>query len=343
MPTIRDLAREAGVGVGTASRVLSGHPHVAPATRARVQAAMERLGYRPSRVARALSKGRTQVLEVLVPLFTRYFYVEVLRGIEAALAATDYSLVIRTIERAADRDRAFADPCPRGHADGVLIVSLLPTAELIERLARAGCPAVLVDAEDARLPSIAVDHAAAAALAVHHLIALGHRRIGLIDHPEDPFAPVYPGGRYQGYRRALVEAGIAPRPEYELITDFSPEGGGAALERLLALAEPPTAVFVGSDTQAIGVLDTARRHGMRVPDDLAVVGYNDIELAQYLGLTTVRIPMREMGRRGVELLLTLLATDSPPPAAARLPAELVVRRTCGAARAGGAGMERSAL
>src|SRR5579875_3078668 len=151
-PTIRDLAREAGVGVGTASRVLTGNPLVAAATRARVHAAMERLGYRPSRVARALSQRRTDTLGVLVPLFTRYFYVEVLRGIEVALADSHYALLIRTIERLADRDRAFADPCPPGQADGLLVVSLTPTAEMLGRLAQAGCPAVLVDSADPRLP-----------------------------------------------------------------------------------------------------------------------------------------------------------------------------------------------
>ena len=330
MPTIRDLAQEAGVGIGTASRVLSGSPRVAAETRARVHAAMERLGYRPSRVARALSKGRTQTLEVMVPLFTRYFYVEVLRGIEAALVDTDYALLIRTIERATDRDRAFEDPCPRGRADGVLIVSLTPTAKLLEQLSLAECRAVLVDSDDPRLSNVTVDHAAAAASAVRHLIALGHRRIASIDHPEDPFAPAYPGGRHKGYRRALAEAGIPPRPEYELMTDFSPEAGAGALDSLLALPEPPTAVFVGSDTQAFGVLEAARRRGLRVPEDLAVVGYNDIELAQYLGLTSVRVPMREMGQRGVELLLAALHEPDSPPTQVRLPAQLVVRRTCGA-------------
>jgi DNA-binding LacI/PurR family transcriptional regulator len=321
---------------------------VADATRARVRAAAERLAYRPSPAARALSSGRTQTLEVVVPLITRYYYVEALRGVEDALAATDYALVVRTVERRADRDRVFRDRPVRARADGLLLVSLAPTPRLLDWLAGAALPAVLVDAEHPRLPGVAVDHEGAAAGAVAHLLALGHRRIALIDHPREPWpeappaargappgrgggAAGRPGVRRRGYRRALAAAGAPPAPELERVADYSPEGGAAALHALLALPAPPTAVFVGSDTQAFGVLDAARRAGRRVPEDLAVVGYNDVELARFLGLTTVRVPMREMGRRGVELLLARLAAPEAQAPRLRLPTTLVVRQTSGAA------------
>ena len=330
MVTIQDVARAAGVGVGTASRALSGNPHVADDTRAHVQAVAEQLGFRPSPIARAFSRGRTHTLEVLVPLMTQHFYVEVLRGIEEALDSTEYSLLIRSIERRTDRGRLLRAPELRGRVDGALMVSLNPTRGLIGRLMEAALPLVLVDAEHPRLASVGVDHAAAAQAAVRHLVDLGHRRIALVDHPEDPFAPVYPDARHRGYRAALSEAGLKPRPEYERVTDFSPHAAAAALSELLALRNPPTAVFAGSDSQAIGILEAARQAGRRVPGDLAVVGYNDIEVAAYLGLTTVHIPMRELGRYGVELLLE--AIDSPEAAPERmvLPAELVVRTTSGA-------------
>jgi DNA-binding LacI/PurR family transcriptional regulator len=342
-PTIEDVARAAGVGLGTASRALGGRPHVAADTRARVQAAARRLGYRPSAAARALSRGRTHTLEVVVPLATRYYYVEALRGIEDALAATDYALVIRTVERPADRDRVFDARDARARADGLLLVSVPPTPGLLARLAGAGVPAVLVDAEHAPLASVAVDHEAAAAGAVAHLLGLGHRRVGLIDHPREPWlAPGGDGGaaararagsrpaaRRRGYRRALAAAGLRPAPELERVAAYSPAGGAAALAALLALPRGPTAVFVGSDTQTLGVLDGARRAGRRVPDDLAVVSYNDVELARYLGLTTVRVPIREMGRRGTELLLARLAAPGVPPVRERLPTRLVVRQTSG--------------
>lgn len=330
MPTIRDVAREAGVGVGTVSRVLGGRPRVAPETRARVEAAVQRLGYRPSSAARALSRRRTHTLEVVVPLVTRHFYVEVLRGIEAALAETDYALVIRTIERTVAREHALTALGHGDRADGVIVVSLTPTTGLRERLAAARLPAVLVDAAHPDLPGVAVDHASAAAAANRYLIGLGHRRVALVDQPEEALAPAQSRDRERGYRIALAEAGVRPRPEYEVSSDSSPEGGMAAAEALLSLPEPPTAVFVGSDTQAVGVIEAARRLGRRVPRDLSVVGYGDIEMSRHVGLTSVRVPVRELGRRGVELLLVALEGPLDPPHQILLDAELIVRRSAAA-------------
>lgn len=327
MPTIRDVAREAGVGVGTVSRVLSGGARVAPATRARVEAAMARLDYRPSPAARALSRRRTHTLEVVVPLATRHFYVEVLRGIEAALADTDYAVVIRTIERPAARDRALAALGQRGRADGVIVVSLTPTPDLLAQLGAAQLPAVLVDAVHPALPSVFVDHAAAASDATQHLLALGHRRIAFIDQREDPATPAAPAERLRGYQTELDAAGVARQPDYVIVADPSPEGGMAAAEALLGLPEPPTAVFIGSDTQAVGVLQAARRDGRRVPRDLSVVGYGDIEMSRHIGLTTMRVPVRELGQRGVDLLLEAVTTLADPPPQIRLPAALIERRT----------------
>jgi DNA-binding LacI/PurR family transcriptional regulator len=177
---------------------------------------------------------------------------------------------------------------------------------------------------------VSVDHAAAAYSAVQHLVSLGHRQIALVDRPEDPFAPVYPDARHRGYRMALLASDIEPRPEYERVTDFTPQAGAEALRELLALRIPPTAIFACSDSQAIGILEAARQAGRSVPRDLAVVGYNDIEVAAYLGLTTVHIPMREMGKGGVELLLQTIDHPEAPAGHVLLPAELIIRRTSGA-------------
>ncbi|MDQ2807196.1 MAG: LacI family transcriptional regulator [Chloroflexota bacterium] len=329
MPTIKDVAREAGVGIGTVSRVLNGRPRVATTTRQRIKEAMERLGYRPNPVAQGLRSRRTHLIEVLVPMFTRHFYVEVLRGIEIGLGTTDYGLVIRSIEKQVDRDRAFANAGAHSYADGLLIVSLAPTDELVARLQAARCPIVLVDAAYSGLSSVTIDHATAAVAAVGHLLELGHCRIALIDRQEDPFTAARPSERQAGYREALAGAGLPLYPAYEMVADFSPEAGLAALHTLLALPQPPTAIFVGSDAQAVGVLQGARQLGYRVPQDLSIVGYNDIELAPYLGLTTVRVPMGAMGQRGVELLLAQLDEPQQAPVQERLPAELVLRATTG--------------
>ncbi len=329
MPTISDVAREAGVGVGTVSRVLNGSRQVTPATLQRVKEVMERLGYRPNPIAQRLRSRRSHTIEVLVPLFTRHFYVEVLRGIEMGLGTTDYGLLIRSIEKQADRDRAFANSGAHDYADGVLIVSLAPADDLVERFHVAQCPVVLIDAEYGGLSSISVDHEAAAAMAVRHLLALGHRRIALIDRPQDPFTATYSGGRYAGYRQVLAAAGLPVRPEYEVLTKFTPEAGTAALYTMLELPQPPTAIFVGSDSQAIGVIQGARQRGCRIPEDLSIVGYNDVEISRYLDLTTVRVPMYEMGRRGAELLLARLAEPEQAQVQERLQATLVVRATTG--------------
>ncbi len=331
--TIHDVAREAGVGVGTASRALSGNPHVADETRAHVLAIAEELGFRPSPIARAFSRGRTHTLEIIMPLFTRDFYIEVLRGIEEAIASTDYSLLVQTIERTTDRDRLVRRRRVRGRVDGALLVSLRPTRAMLDRFTEADVPVVLADVEYGRLSSVAIDHEAAAMVAVSHLLDLGHRHVALIDHPEDPFVPVYPHSRHRGYRKALTDAGLTPCAEFEQVTDDTPEAGAAAMQILLALPRPPTAVFAGSDSQAVGALDVARQHGLRVPDDLSVVGYNDIALAPYLGLTTMRVPMRELGRLGIQLLVDQLEDPSSPHEHLRLPSELVVRRTTATAPA----------
>jgi DNA-binding LacI/PurR family transcriptional regulator len=329
-PTIRDVAREAGVGLGTVSRVLGGNPHVSDETRQRVTAAIERLGYHPSTSARALSRGRTHTIEVIVPLLTRYYYFEILRGVLVVVANTDYCLNIRVLERPTDREQAFVQVDRRGHPDGLLLVRVRPSGDLVARLARAGVPAVLVDAPYPDLPDVGADHRAAATMMMEHLLSLGHRRVALADRPDDPFDASVLRGRRQGYRDALARAGIGHRPEYEPPTAWSAEGGAVALDALLALPEPPTAVFAGSDTQAIGVLERARQRGLTVPGDLAVCGYGDIELARYLGLTTVRVPMRAMGEHAIGLLLEAIEGRVGTPAQVRLPAELVVRSTCGA-------------
>jgi DNA-binding LacI/PurR family transcriptional regulator len=326
--TIRDVAREAGVGLGTASRALAHEPGVAATTRARVLAAAERLGYRRSPIAHAFSRRRTNTLEIIVPRFTR-FYMEILRGVESALADTDYSVVIRTIERREARERVLAACCTRGRSDGVLFISILPPDDLVERLLGMGLPAVLIDGEHPQLTSIRADDEQAEMAVVRHCVELGHHQIALLDRAEDPFGPAVPSGRQRGFERAMAEAGLEISDGYVQVIPFGLEGGARGFERLAALPEPPTAVLTGADMQAMGVIEAARRHGWKVPEDLSVVGCHDIELAEHLGLTTVRVPVRDLGQLGAGLLLAAIGQSAAPPQRISLPAELVVRATCG--------------
>ncbi len=329
MPTIHDVARAAGVGIGTVSRVLNRSSLVSAATRQRVLAAIEQLGYQPSPIARAFGRRRTEQLEVVVPRFAQAFLVDILSGISDGLADTDFTVLLRTVETEHDRDRVFEECCVRGRSDGVLLVWLPPTEALVQRLLDVGLPLVLVNAEHPRCASVGVDHAASAASAVEYCLRLGHRRIGLIDRRTDVFDGSSPGICRAGYIASLHAAGIEAPDALQQVAELSPDAGGNALQVLLAMADAPTAVLVGSDAQAIGAISAARAAGRRVPEDLSLVGYNDNDVTRYLGLTTVTLPLRELGRLAVERLVALVSEPEEAPSAAHLPTHLTVRRTCG--------------
>jgi DNA-binding LacI/PurR family transcriptional regulator len=332
MPTIEDVAREARVGVGTVSRVINGSPLVSEARRKRVLAAIELLGYRPSQVARAFGSRRTRALEVIVPLFLGPIFLHVLQGIQDALAENGHTLLLRTVDTREERDRAFKECCSRGRADGALALWLVPSPTLVDRVLAERFPVVLLNVADPRFWSVGVDHDVSAQHAVEYCAGLGHRRIALIDRREDVFDPDGAGMCERGYREAVHSAGLEDRAEYEQKAEFSKAGGAAALERLAELPEPPTAIVVASEAQAIGVLQAAREHGWRIPGDVSVVGYSDSAYAEYLGLTTIGVPVREIGREATRVLLGAIADPAPAPRAIMRQTNLLVRRTCGPPR-----------
>jgi len=330
---ISDVAARAGVGVATVSRVLNGHVGVRPRTRERVVEAIEALNYRPSSLARSLSLRRTMVVAALLPWFTNPSAVQRVRGIVDGLGGSDYDLMVFDIE-SEDRQRRAFELFDRGdRADGLLVVSTLPPEREVDRLQAAGIPCVLIDAVHASFPSIAVDDVAGGEMATRHLVNLGHRRVALIGDPPPEFRFDWSRDRTKGYERALAAAGIEQRSEYVREGTRLPHVARAIAAELLSLAERPTAVFAASDTQAIGVLEAAKALGIGVPGELSVIGFDDIEVAAYLGLTTVRQPLVESGRRGTRLLLEMLAGLVVPPLREQLPLELVVRSTTGPAAA----------
>jgi len=334
--TIRDVAQKAGVGLATVSRVLNNSPLVSNPTRIRVQEAIAELNYSPNPTARRLSLGKTLTIAVIAPFFTRPAFVERLRGVEYTLADTPYDLVIYNVEDIAKRDLYFRNIPRADRADGVLIISLPPRDEDVQLLADSQIPIVLVDANHPSLTSlnrVVTDDMSGGRIATQHLIELGHRRIGYIsDLFESPFKFTASYDRYLGYREALASANIPLQSDYVR----SGEHGRAVAKKLaldmLALREPPTAIFAASDTQAMGVLEAARELNLRIPQDLSVVGYDDIEVAEYLGLTTIRQLLFESGKRGVNLLLEVI--DNPPIKSAHevLPVQLIVRHTTSAPR-----------
>ncbi len=329
--TIRDVAKKAGVGLGTVSRVINASPQVSEATRRRVEEVIAELHYTPNPTARRLSLGKTLTVAVITPFFTRPSFTERLRGIENSLAESDYDLNIFNVETVERRDQCMHQIPRPDRADGVIILSLSPRDEDIPYLQQAQVPIVLVDANHPSLSSlnrVIVDDVAGGRTATQHLIDLGHCRIGYIsDWLDNPFNFTSSRYRFLGYRQALDAAGIPFRPEYHGQGEHDWSEASLLAAQMLALPEPPSAIFAASDTQALGVLEAARHTGLRVPADLSVIGYDDIEIAEYLGLTTIRQLLYESGQIGVELLLDTLEGLHPEPVYKVLPTELIVRGT----------------
>lgn len=329
--TIRDVAKKAGVGLGTVSRVINESPQVSEVTRRRVQEVIAELHYTPNPTARRLSLGKTLTVAVITPFFTRPAFIERLRGIENTLSESDYDLNIYNVETVQRRDQCMHQIPRPDRADGVIILALSPRDEDLPYLQRAQVPIVLVDANHPSLSSmnrVIVDDVAGGGAAVQHLVDLGHRRIGYIsDWLYNPFNFTSSRDRYQGYRQVLDAAGIPFRPEYHGQAEHGRSEARLLAEQMLALPERPTAIFAASDTQAMGILEAARDAGLRVPADLSVIGYDDIEIAEYLGLTTMRQLLYESGQLGVELLLDTLEGLNVAPVCRVLPTELIVRVT----------------
>jgi len=329
--TIRDVARLAGVSRGTVSRVLNNQPRVDPETRVRVLQAIADLDFSPSALARGLSIGRTHSIGVVVPFITRPSVVERLRGIEGALSTTDYDLVVFNVETPQRRDSVIRDLTRGERVDGMLLVGLEPDEAMVEAIQRSRLPTVLVDAHDARFSRVVIDDVAGAGLAVKHLLGLGHQRIAFLgDLPQVAFS--YPASklRHRGVRRALRAAGLDLPDAYTVIGDPGRSRARELTRALLTRSTPPTALICASDLQAVGAREGARDVEIDVPTDLSIVGFDDLDIAGYLGLTTVRQPLFESGVAGVRLLLEQVA-DGPParPVRTVLEVDVVARTTTG--------------
>jgi LacI family transcriptional regulator len=324
LATITEVAREAGVGVGTVSRVVNGSAAVREETRRRVLDAIARLGYTPNAAARALSTGRTATVGVVAPFFTRASVMTRLRGISRVLDAGGYSLVLFDIERPEQALGYFQELASRGRVDAVLAITLAPEPRELERFRAAGIPVVLIDREHSSLPSVMIDDVAGGRLATEHLLALGHERIGFIGDIE-PCGDRPIARRRAGYDSALRAAGVEPDDALVRRAEHGHELAAAQARELLALPQPPSAIFAASDDQALAVLAAAAEDGVSVPGDLSVVGFDDVESARWAGLTTVAQPLEQSGEQGAELVLAALAGDPVTPCELEL--QLVVRVT----------------
>lgn len=328
MSTISDVATRAGVTKPTVSRVLNNSAPVKPETRARVEAAIRELGYRPSAVARGLARGRLHAIAVVVPFVTRPSVVARVQGMVNGLRESRIPISLYDVEQRDDLDEHLAALTRHLRPEGVVVMSLHPGPQDLDRLREFKVPAVFVDAEVPGWSSVAIDDLSGGALATGHLLDLGHRRIAFIGDPEhNEFGFTSSHNRRLGYRRALEARQIPLDPALERTGPHAREVAGTLADDLLALSDRPTAIFAASDTQALGVLDAAARHGLSVPHDLSVVGFDDIEVAGYAGLSTIRQPLTRSGLEAARLLLDEMKDPGRGPSRIELPLELVPRRT----------------
>lgn len=328
--TIYDVASEAGVAISTVSRVLNSSSEVSEATRQRVQAAIEKLQFRPQRTARTLAQQQTHALAVAMPSFTSLFYVEMLKGIKDELREHDIDLLLCNLGSNAPYQTLYRF-LTRGAVDALLLTSLPVDDQLERELMKLHAPVMLIGSRTEQFDSLYWDDALGSELATQHLIEQGHRRIAMITaHPWS----YNTDGRLQGYRRALEAAGIAFDPDLLAVGEttkhagFSEEAGFEAMQKLIAMDDRPTAVFVSSDVQAFGSMKAVREAGLSIPGDLALVGYDNLKLSGYFGLTTVDQHMYDVGQRAAKRLLERMGSDdSGARITERIEPTLVVRES----------------
>ncbi|OCL25739.1 LacI family transcriptional regulator [Orenia metallireducens] len=324
--TIYDVAKVAGVGVGTVSRVLNASDNVSDKTRQKVLKVMEELNYRPNAMARGLALQKTNSIGIMVPNFVGHFFVEVLQGVQKALDFHNMDLVLFKVDKKY-KEKYIESVIDAQRVDGVLGITLDMTEEEVAKFQDAKLPLVLVDDFREEVSSIAVDDIAGSKKAIEYLLDLGHRKIAFLD---GPLGSIHGFKRLKGVELAFKEAGLKFDHNLLKTGDFNMESGYNLMKEILELNsdEIPTAIFAASDNQAIGALKAIEDAGLKVPEDFALIGYDDIELAKYLNLTTISQPMTKMGKMGIDILIGEISSDKKELTHRVIEPELVIRKSC---------------
>ena len=324
--TLAAIAAQAGVSLPTVSKVVNGRPDVAAATRARVEQLLDQYHYTRSA---GRKRRRSGLVDLVLAGLDSPWAVEILRGVEAWGAAHETGVAVSAVRHGNARPASWTSGLASHETDGVILVTSELTTAQLEQLRGAGLPLVVVDPVNPPppdLPSVGATNWAGGLAATEHLLGLGHRRIGAITGPGEYLCS---RARADGYRSALEREGIGFDPDLVRNGDFRHEGGFQHGRELLDLADPPTAIFAGSDQQAFGVYEAARQHGLRVPQDLSVVGFDDLPVARWVSppLTTVRQPLAEMGLAAAQMLGELIDGLPLPSTRVELATELIVRES----------------
>jgi LacI family transcriptional regulator len=327
--TIRDIAALAGVSTATVSRVINGHTEVSEQTRDAVMRVVREHGYSTNRSARGLSAGRTGLVGVTAPVVHHSYFAVILDGAGEALYAHDMRMVLCPTHHEHAREVSLLERLMQGTTDGALLILPEESSDELAALHETGYRFVIVDPRerlDERVPTVSAAHSSGASEAVEHLLELGHRRIAAIAGPKGWIATEE---RLRGYRGALAAAGEMPDPRLEVESDFHATGGVEAALSLLDRPHPPTAIFAFNDMLAIGAMQAARSLGIRVPEQLSVVGFDDTFEASIVTppLTTVRQPLAEMGRMAVSQLIRMLRDERIEALHVELATKLVVRES----------------
>ncbi|NOZ61177.1 MAG: LacI family transcriptional regulator [Calditrichaeota bacterium] len=339
--TIYDVARKAGVGIGTVSRVINDSPQISPKTREKVLRVIKELKYQPSVMAQGLARRRTNTIACIVPFFTGYFYFEMLNGVQQALSQYGYDLILYSVDQIERKDQFLKKALRERRVDGVLLSSMAINDSLAEKFVQSKLPIILVDAYHPLLDSICVENKEGAFQATEHLIKLGHKKIGMINGNlrSNPAKT-----RLEGFMQALGDNNLIPDkraifhvnddadPEIYHNDGFNKQAGIEGVRQILSLAEDrPTAIFAASDIQAAGAMQEVKRNRLRIPKDIAIIGFDGIELSEYLGLTTMKQPMREMGEIAVDHLIGKINNGVEHKGVFHklLHPKLIIRDTCG--------------
>jgi len=332
--TIVDVAERAGVSFGTVSRVINNDIHVKKETRERVLKAMQQMGFVANRQARSLAGGKSNTIGVLVPDLGTGYIGEIIRGIDAELSLSDLGLILYTTHRTASKEANYVANLATGMVDGLLLVLPRSPSDFVGNLTQRKFPFVLIDHQ-----GVGCDcHAVGATNwqggyhATEYLIKLGHSRIGFITGWMDLGCAI---DRLDGYRAALRTYHIPEAPELVYEGTFFQPDGYAGATALLDLPVPPTAIFASNDVMAMGCMDAVRNRGLRVPDDVSIVGFDDIPQASLVrpALTTINQPLEKMGRVATQVLLDLLKHPEKEADRIELPTELIIRNSCMPVRA----------
>ena len=311
--TIYDVAKKAGVGIGTVSRVINKSPQISPKTRKKVLGIIKELNYQPYVMAQGLARKKTNTVACIVPFFTGYFYFELLNGVQQALSKHNYDLILYSVDLFDKKEDIFERTLQERRVDGVLLFSMTISDDYADKFVNKKMPIALVDGYHKSLDSITIENKKGAYLAAEHLIKMGHSKLGLIN---GNLGSIPARIRLKGFNDALAANDITPDEQHifnvssiddpQILSNdgFNKLAGYYGMSKLLDLGENrPTGVFISSDIQAAGAMKVVNERGLKIPEDIAIVSFDGIELSEYLGLSTMKQPMFEMGALAVELVI----------------------------------------